>query len=78
VVFPVEVMHYSILSVDKCIDVGHEVADGVCISFMDLLEQLDVGISLFVVGDDVFVFNACKGVAVLKVAVGFNSSSFFS
>jgi hypothetical protein len=50
----------------------------VSISLKDLLEQLDVGVSLFVVGDDVFIFNARKGVEVLNVAVGFNSSSFFS
>jgi hypothetical protein len=36
---------------------------------MDLLEQLDVGDSLLVVSDDVFVFDTRKGVAVLEVAV---------
>jgi hypothetical protein len=36
VVFSIEVMHYRILSVDQFVDVSHEVADGVCISLMDL------------------------------------------
>jgi hypothetical protein len=45
---------------------------------MDLLEQLDVGDSLFVVSNDVFVFNACKGAAVLKVAVGVFAESFIA
>jgi hypothetical protein len=38
VVFSVEVVHHRILSVDQFVDVVHEVTDGVCISFMDLLE----------------------------------------
>jgi hypothetical protein len=38
VVFSVEVMHYRILSVDQFVDVGHEVANGFCIGFMDLLK----------------------------------------
>jgi hypothetical protein len=37
---------------------------------VDLLKQLDVDDSLFVIGDDVVVFDTCKGVAVLEVAVG--------
>jgi hypothetical protein len=78
VVFPVEVMHYRILSVDQFVDVSHEVTNGVCISLMDLLEQLDVGDSLFVVSDDVFVFDTRKGVAVLKVAVGVLTESFIT
>jgi hypothetical protein len=69
VVFSIEVVHYHILSVDQFVDIGHEVANGFGISFVDLLEQLDVGDSLFVVGNDVVVFDTCKGVAVLKVAV---------
>jgi hypothetical protein len=36
---------------------------------VDLLKQLDVGDSLFVVGNDVVVFYTCKGVAVLEVVV---------
>jgi hypothetical protein len=47
VVFSVEVMHYCILSVDQFVDVGHEVANGFCIDFVDLLEQLDISDSLF-------------------------------
>jgi hypothetical protein len=39
------------------------------VSFVDLLEELDVGDSLFVVGDDVFVLDTRKGVAVFEVAV---------
>jgi hypothetical protein len=42
VVFSVEVVHYRILSVDQFVDVGHEVTNGFCIGFVDLLEQLDV------------------------------------
>jgi hypothetical protein len=76
VVFSVEVMHYRILSVDQFVDVGHEVANGFCIGFMDLLKQLDIGDSLFVVGNDVVVFDTCKGVAVLEVAVSVLMESF--
>jgi hypothetical protein len=43
-------MHHRILSIDKLVDVGHEVSDGVSISFVDLLKELDVGDSLLVVG----------------------------
>jgi hypothetical protein len=45
---------------------------------VDLLKQLDVGDSLFVVGDDVVVFDTCKGVAVLEVAVGVLTESFIT
>jgi hypothetical protein len=65
VVFSVEVMHYCILSVDQFVDVGHEVADGFGISFVDLLEQHDISDSPFVVCNDVVVFDTCEGVAVL-------------
>jgi hypothetical protein len=41
-------------------------------------QQLDVGDSLLVVGDDVIVFDTCKGVAVLEVAVGVLSESFIT
>jgi hypothetical protein len=78
VVFSVEVVHYRILSIDQSVDVGHEVTNGFCISFVDLLEQLDVGDSLFVVGDDVVVFDTCKGVAVLEVAVSILTESFIT
>jgi hypothetical protein len=77
-VFSVEVVHYRILSVDKFVDVGHEVTNGFCIGFVDLLEQLDVGDSLFVVGNDVIVFDTCKGVAVLEVAVSILTESFIT
>jgi hypothetical protein len=43
---------------------------------VDLLEQLDVGNPLLVVSNDVFIFDTCKGVAVLEVAVGVLSDSF--
>jgi hypothetical protein len=76
VVFSVEVMHYRILSVDQFVGVGHEVANGFCIGFVDLLKQLDVGDSLFVVGNDVVVFDTCKGVAVLELAVSVLTESF--
>jgi hypothetical protein len=41
-VFSIEVMYYCVLSVDQFVDVGHEVANGFGIGFVDLLEQLDV------------------------------------
>jgi hypothetical protein len=46
------------------------------VNFMDLLKELDVGDSLLVVGDDVFILNTFEGVAVLEVAVGVLSESF--
>jgi hypothetical protein len=76
VVLSVEVVHHRVLSVNHFVDVGHEITDGVCVSFVDLLEQLDVGNPLLVVSNDVFIFDTCKGVAVLEVAVGVLSDSF--
>jgi hypothetical protein len=78
VVFSVEVMHYRILSVDQFVDIGHEVANGFGIGFVDLLEQLDVSDPLLVVCNDVVVFDTCEGVAVLEVAVGVLTESFVS
>jgi hypothetical protein len=51
------------------IDVSHDVGDGVSISFMDLLEELDVGDSILVVGDDVLVLDTRECIAVFEVAV---------
>jgi hypothetical protein len=68
VIFSIEIVHYRILSVDQFVDVGHEVANGFGVGFMDLLEQLDVGDSFFVVGNDVVIFDTCGGVVVLEVA----------
>jgi hypothetical protein len=76
VIFSVEVMHYRVLSVNQFVDVGHEVTNGFGIGFVDLLEQLDIGDSFFVVGNDVVVFDTCEGVAVLEVAVGVFTESF--
>jgi hypothetical protein len=78
VVFSVEVMHYCILHVDQFVNVGHEVTNVFCVGFVDLIKQLDVGESLFVVGDDVIVFDTCKDVAVLEVAVGVLTESFIA
>jgi hypothetical protein len=78
VIFSVEVVHYHVLSVDQFVDVGHEVANGFGIVFVDLLEQLDVGDSLFVVGNDVVVFDTCEGVAILEVAVSVLTESFIA
>jgi hypothetical protein len=78
VIFSVEVVHYRVLSVDQFVDIGHEVADDVSVSFVDLLKQLDVGDPLLVVGDDVVVFNTCKGVAVLEVAISVLTESFIT
>jgi hypothetical protein len=66
------------LSVDQFVDVGHEVTDGVCVNFVDLLKQLDVGDPLLLVGDDVVLFDTCKGVAVLEVAVSVLTESFIT
>jgi hypothetical protein len=77
-VFSIEVMHYSILRVSQFVDLGHEVTNGFCVNFVNLLKQLDVGDSLFVVGNDVVVFDTCKGVAVLEVAVGVFTKSFIT
>jgi hypothetical protein len=78
VVFSIEVMHDRVLSVDQFVDVGHEVANGFGIGFVDLLEQLDVCDPLLVVCNDVVVFETCEGVAVLEVAVGVLTESFVS
>jgi hypothetical protein len=78
VIFSVEVMHYCVLSVNQFVDVGDEVTNGFGISFVDLLEQLDISDSLFVVGNDIVVFDTCEGVAVLEVAVGVLTESFVS
>jgi hypothetical protein len=78
VVFSIEVMHYRVLSINQFVDVGHEVTDGLGIGFVDLLEQLDISDSLFVVCNDVVVFDTCEGVAVLEVAVGVLTESFVS
>jgi hypothetical protein len=40
-----------------------------CVSLMDLLEELDVGDSFLVIGDEVLVFDTREGVAVLDVEV---------
>jgi hypothetical protein len=45
---------------------------------VDLLEQLDFGDSLFVVSNDVSVFYACQGVAVLEVLVSVLTESFIT
>jgi hypothetical protein len=71
-------MHYYVLSVDQFVDVGHQVANGFGIGFVDLLEQLDVSDPLLVLCNDVGVFDTCEGVAVLEVAVGVLTESFVS
>jgi hypothetical protein len=76
VVFSFEVVHHRILSVDKLVDVGHEVGDGMGVDFMDLLEELDVSYPLLVVGYDVFVFDIYESVAILEVEVSVLIESF--
>jgi hypothetical protein len=78
VVLSIEVMHYCVLSVDQFVNVGHEVANGFGVGFVDLLEQLDIGDPLLVVSNDFVVFDTCKGVAVLEVAVGVLTESLIS
>jgi hypothetical protein len=41
-----------------------------CVSFRDLLKELDVGDAFLVISDDVFVLDTREGVAVFEVAVG--------
>jgi hypothetical protein len=43
-----------------------------------IFKQLDIGDSLFVIGDDVIVFDTCKGVAVLEVVVGVLTEIFIT
>jgi acyl-CoA thioesterase FadM len=60
VIFSIEVVHHRILSVDQFVDVGHEVTNGVRVSFVDFFEQLDVGDPLLLISDDVFVFDTWR------------------
>jgi hypothetical protein len=78
VIFFIEIVHYYILSVNQFLDIGHEVVNGFGVGFVDFLEQLDVGDSFFVVGNDVVIFDTCEGVAVLEVAVSVFSESFIA
>jgi hypothetical protein len=78
VIFSIEIVHYCALSVDQFVNVGHEVANGFGVGFVDLLEQLHVGDSLSVVGNDIVIFDTCEGVAVLEVAVSVFSESFIA
>jgi hypothetical protein len=78
VIFSIEVVHHRIFSVNQFDDVGHEVTNGVCVSFVDLLEQLDVSDPLLVISDDVFVLDTCEGVAVLEVVVSVLTESFIT
>jgi hypothetical protein len=41
-----------------------------CVSFVDLLEELDVGDPFLVIGDDILVLDTREGVAVFEVVVG--------
>jgi hypothetical protein len=47
-----------------------------CVSFVDLPEELHVGDPFLVVSDDVFILDVCEGVAVFEVAVDILSESF--
>jgi hypothetical protein len=78
VIFSIEIVHYCALSVDQFVNVGHEVANGFGVGFVDLLEQLHVGDSLSVVGNDIVIFDTCEGVAVLEVAVSVFLESFIA
>jgi hypothetical protein len=49
-----------------------------CVSFMDLLEELDFSDPFPIVGDDVLVFDTRGGVSVLEVAIGVYSKSFIT
>jgi hypothetical protein len=77
-IFSIEIVHYRVLSVDQFVDVGYEVANGFGVGFVDLFEQFDVGDSLFLVSNDVVIFDTCEGVAVLEVAVSVFLESFIA
>jgi hypothetical protein len=47
-----------------------------CVRFMDLLKELDVGDPFLVTSDDVLIFDTREGVAVFEVAVGVLTESF--
>jgi hypothetical protein len=63
------VMDNCILSIDELVDIGQEVSYGSRAGLMDLLEELEVGDTLIVVGDDVFVLHTCKLVVVFEEVV---------
>jgi hypothetical protein len=69
VIFSIEVVHHRVLSVNYLVDIGHEVGNGMRVSFVDFLEELDVGDPLLVVGDEILVFDTHESDAVLEVAV---------
>jgi hypothetical protein len=77
-IFSIEVVPHRTLSVDPFVNVGHEVNSGVCVSFVDLLKQLDVRDPLIVISDDVFAFDTCEGVVILEVAVVVFIESFIT
>jgi hypothetical protein len=49
-----------------------------CVSFIDLLEELDVGDSFLVISDDILILGTREGVAVFVVAIGILSESFIT
>jgi hypothetical protein len=78
VVLSVEVVHHRVLSINKLVDIGHHIDDGMGIGFVDLFKELDVGDSLLVVGDNVLILDTYKGVAILEVAVCVFSECFIA
>jgi hypothetical protein len=71
-----EIVYHCVLGVNELVDVGHEVDDGVGVSFMDLLEELKVSYPLLIVGYDIFILDTRKSVAVLEIVVGVLMESF--
>jgi hypothetical protein len=63
-------MHHLILGIGKLVNIGHEVGDGVGVSFVILLEELEVGYPLLVVGYHVFILDTCESVAILRTMCG--------
>jgi hypothetical protein len=47
-----------------------------CVGFMDLLKDPDVGDPFLVIGDDILILDTHEGVAVFVVAVGILLESF--
>jgi hypothetical protein len=71
-----EIVYHCVLGVNELVYVGHEVDDGVGVSFMDLLEELKVSYPLLIVGYDIFILDTRKSVAVLEIVVGVLMESF--
>jgi hydrogenase maturation factor len=71
-----KVVNHCILGINEIVDVSHEVGNGISADFVDLLEELDVGDYLLVVGYHIFILDTDEGVVVLEEMVGVLSENF--